>query len=244
MIAKVRNLKFSPAFEQTHKTNFKNLLVSGCSYVWNNSEDHVCTWPYTLKDIAGFNEVYDCSQSGSGPGNTFNSIIHEIETNTSLTTSDTLVIVMWPELTRFDTISHRSITKDWHHMSNYDFNESLSTLSLFRNTHINSELEKLCSMFHKLVDPNGIILENIIKVQALDSYLRDKGFTRIFLSWKRPIDNRLIEYLDFNSYLDDWTEEHNMRIPGDGHPTPEAHLQWTRLQLIPFLTNQKIIESL
>lgn len=240
MVAKTRNL--TKTFLQTHTSRFKNLLVSGCSYVWNNSEEHACTWPYYLRDIVGFQEVYDCSQSGAGPSHVFNSIINEIETNTLINSDNTLIIVMWPELARVDTIAHRRITKPWHSMSNYDFDDLYSTLSLFGNAQGDTSLDRLCQEYHKHVD--GTIYENIIKVKALDSYIRDKQFNRVFLSWKNPIDLLLKQYLDFDSYLDNWTEEHNMRIPGDGHPTPDAHLQWTRSQLVPFLTNQKIIQSL
>jgi hypothetical protein len=110
MTAKTR--KLAKQFTTTYSTEFKNLLVSGCSYTFNNSENHICSWPYYLRDLAGFNEVYDCSQSGAGSNHIFNSIINEIETNININIQDTLVIIMWSGLTRTDVIAEQDITAE------------------------------------------------------------------------------------------------------------------------------------
>ena len=245
MIAKVRNLK--SVFSQSHETKFKKLLVSGGSFVWNNSEEHICTWPYYLRDLSGFQEVYDCSQSGAGPGHVFNSIINEIETNSSISPKDTLIILMFSDLSTVDTISTPDITRPWHPMSNYNFNDQFSSLTLFRGPFTNksnSLLQKLCIDYAKHIDPDAQSYENLLKIKALNSYLRDKGFTKIFLNWKEPESKDLLSYLDKIQCLDDYTQEHDMRIPGDGHPTPDAHLQWTREHLIPYLVNQGLVNEI
>lgn len=239
MIAKVRNL--NRQFPQKYRSNFKNLLVSGCSYVWNNSSECSVTWPYYLRDIAGFEEVYDCSQSGGGPSHVFNSIINEIETNENLDPANTLIIIMWPQLSRVDTIARQDITRPWHSISNYNFNETYGTLSLFLQNDDNSSLSQLCREYHKHVD--GSVYENMIKVAALNSYLRDKNFTKVFLSWKSPLSTELIKYLDPIEHLDDFTQLNRMRVPNDGHPTPDAHLRWTREHLIPYLNDKNFIET-
>ena len=246
MVAKIRKLKFSPAFPQTHETKFTNLLVSGGSYVWNNSEDHVCTWPYVLKDLADFKEVYDCSQSGAGPTHVFNSIINEIETNKNLNADNTMIIVMLSDMSITDTITTTDITKSWHHMSNYAFDEKFSTLTLFKDPQdlSHASLTKLCVEYAKHIDFDAQIYENLIKIKALQSYLNEKNFQTIYLTWKESEVQELNNYLDQIESLDIWTERNNMRIPGDGHPTPEAHLRWTKKILIPYLEKKQLIDQL
>jgi len=248
MVAKIRKLTFSPAFPQTHSTKFTNLLVSGGSYVWNNSEDHVCTWPYVLKDLAGFQEVHDCSQSGAGPTHVFNSIINEIETNKNLNSDNTTIIVMLSDMSITDTITTNSITKSWHHMSNYNFNDQFSTLTLFKEiTHkgsSNSSLEKLCVEYAKHIDFDAQVYENLIKIKALHAYLNAKNFQTIYLHWNTAEIPDLNNYVDQIESLDHWTQHNNMRIPGDRHPTPEAHLTWTRNILVPYLEDKKLIDKI
>lgn len=248
MIAKIRNLKYSPSFPQSHKTKFEYLLVSGGSYVWNNSEDHVCTWPYVLKDLVGFKEVYDCSQSGSGPGHVFNSIINEIETNKNLTFDNTLVILMINDLSITDTITTIDITELWHPMSNYHFNERFGTLTLFKDMSkdsIPASLAKLSSDYARHIDFDAQSYENLLKIKALHCYLKEQKFQTIYLNWNKPFDDNLKRYLDQVETLDEWTERNNMRIgPYDRHPTPDAHLGWAKEILIPYLEEKKFIEVL
>lgn len=241
MPAKTRNLP--QQFTQTHKSNFKNLLVSGGSYVWNNSEQHLCTWPYYLRDFAGFEQVYDASQSGSGCGHVFNSIINEIETNKEISSDNTLVIIMISDLAIFDTITSTDLTRPWHPMSNYDFNESFSTITLFKSfrNKATTSLEKLCLEYAKHIDMNAQVYENLIKIKALHAFLKDKNFTSVTLAWKDMDTFDCSKYFTNIETLDGFTERNQMRIPGDGHPSPDAHLNWTREVLVPFLENSGLI---
>ena len=72
-------------FDPVYTSQWQNLLVSGCSYTWNNSMTDICTWPYYLRDLGNFQQVWDCSQGGSGPAHCFNSIINELTINPELT---------------------------------------------------------------------------------------------------------------------------------------------------------------
>jgi hypothetical protein len=243
MIAKVRNL--NRIFPQKYRSNFKNLLVSGGSVVYNNSEEYLCTWPYYLRDIVGFTEVYDCSQSGSGITHVFNSVINEIETNKNFNAEDTLVILMLNDFAITDTIATQDITKPWHHMSNYDFNDKFSSLTLFKGPFkekSNSSLQKLCLEYAKHIDMDAQMYENLIKMKALRAYLNEKKFTYILLSYQKSHLLEVNDYVVPIEELDNWAERHQMRIPNDGHPTPDAHLSWTREILIPYLDEKKFIE--
>jgi 5-methylcytosine-specific restriction endonuclease McrA len=227
----------------TKFSKYSNLLVSGCSYVYNNSDDKVATWPYYLRFLINFDEVYDCSQSGAGANHVFNSIINELETNKNLTSSNTLVIVMWPNLSRTDVIAETTVTKPWHFMSNYNFNTDFSTLSIFRTLpNSSTELEKLCKQYSMLISPEAQIYESCLKIIALQQYLISKSFDYIFLSWE-PVQTTAFN-LPFDNCLSlgEFADTVDMRIPGDGHPTTEAHLQWCNKHLIPLLESKNLIK--
>jgi hypothetical protein len=251
MTAKMRNL--NRVFPQEYKSNFKNLLVSGGSYVWNNSEKHICTWPYYLKDISGFTEVYDCSQVATGVTHVFNSVINEIETNKNFDAKDTLIIVMLNDFAINDTIATQDIAKPWLRQQGqtYDFNDKFSSLTLFphfRNDstpdNANSSLGKVCIEYAKHIDMDAKIYENLIRLKALRAYLHEKKFNYILLTWKKSHLSEVNDCVVQIETLDDWTERHQMRIPNDGHPTPDAHLAWTREILIPYLNKKDFIEIL
>jgi len=245
MTAKIRNLPNQ--FTCTHNTQFKNLLVSGCSFTYNNSDKHLCSWPYYLRDLVGFDEVYDCSQSGAGSNHIFNSIINEIETNTNINTQDTLVIIMWSGLTRTDVIAQQDITTAWHPMSNYCFDDQFATLSIFNDTNGSTVIDQLCLQYKKTVSVDAQIYESLIKIIALKTYLDQKGFKSVITSWKDPgpeikntkINQSIIDSamstLNNTKYLDWYAESKNLKEPNDGHPLPDGYLGWTREHLLPGL---------
>ena len=49
MTAKTRNAT-GWMIEQTHTSSYDNLLVSGCSFTFNNHDKAICTWPYFLQE--------------------------------------------------------------------------------------------------------------------------------------------------------------------------------------------------
>lgn len=244
MTAKIR--KLANQFTTTYTTQFKNLLVSGCSFTYNNSDSIICTWPYYLRDLAGFEQVYDCSQGGAGNNHVFNSIINEIETNPNINTQDTLVIIMWSGLTRTDVIAKQDVTKPEHHMSNYCFDDQYATLSIFNHIDKSTPFDQLCRQYKKLVSADAQVYESVIKIIALKAYLDQKGFRSIITSWKDPqlelkhttinpsIINSAISTVNAVTYLDSYAISKKFR-EADGHPTPYGHLGWTRNHLLPYL---------
>ena len=238
--------KLANQFTTTYTTQFKNLLVSGCSFTYNNSDLHICSWPYYLRDLAGFEQVYDCSQGGAGNNHVFNSIINEIETNPNINTQDTLVIVMWSGLTRTDVIAEQDVTKPWHYMSNYYFDDQFATLSIFNHANKTTPLDELCRWYKKLVSADAQVYESVIKIIALKAYLDQKGFRSIITSWKDPrlelkhttisplIIDSAISTVDAVTYLDSYAISMKLQA-ADGHPAPYGHLGWTRNHLLPYL---------
>ena len=249
-MAHTRQLK--KQFTSTHTTKFENLLVSGCSYTYNNSDTRLVTWPYYLRDIAGFNKVYDASQSGAGSNHVFNSIINEIETDPDINADNTLVIIMWSGLLRTDVIAETYITKPHHTMSNYEFNDKFSTLSISVDDG-DTLVEQLCHQYKKLVSSDAQILESSFKIIALQAYLEKRGFKYIMLNWmdqtqeldtlNTSIKESVLSIFDPVRTLDEYTQATQQRIPNDGHPTPDAHLSWTLEYLIPYLESKNLITA-
>lgn len=254
MTAQLR--KLARQFTTTHNTQFKNLLVSGCSLTYNNSDKYICSWPYYLRDLAGFDEVYDCSQSGAGSNHIFNSIINEIETNPDINANNTLVVIMWTGLTRTDVIAEQEITSPWHFMSNYHFDDRYATLSLFNGVDGMSSLAQLCRRYKKLVSSDAQVYESLIKIIALKAYLDQKGFKLFMVSWqdlmpdfknatiKQSIIESALSTLNNIPYLYWYAESKKQIEPNDGHPTPNGYLGWTREHLLPGLESVGYVTKL
>lgn len=245
-MAKTRNLP--RAFAATHYTAYDNLLVSGCSYTFNNSEHHVCSWPYYLRDLANFKMVYDCSQPAVGSNHIFNSIVNEIETNANIMPTNNFVCVMWSGLTRTDVIVDQEIIKSWPPLvDKYKFNDKFSSLSIHNGCKFGGDLGTLCRDYKKLVDTDAQIYESVLKIVALENYLQNKGFAFLFLGWMdltpeldritTSLKQRLSKTFTDFEFLDHYAGKD--REP-DGHPTPNAYLGWTQNHLLPYLKNQGI----
>ena len=245
MTAKIRNLPRD--FAPTHRLKFDNILVSGCSFTFNNSEEHVCSWPYYLRNHTDANEIYDCSQSGAGNNHIFNSVVNELETNKSLTPDNTLIIVMWSGLSRTDVIATQDITAEWHHMSNYHFDDKFSTLTIFGIVDGKTPLDELCKKYKTLVDSDAQIYESLLKIIALKNYLENRGFNYVFTSFQDPLPElskvnspmtkSVRNSLEDLPYLREYSIDSN-RVEPCGHPTPDCYAQWTREHLIPYLRSR------
>lgn len=244
MTIKIRNL--TKVFSPTHQTTYKNLLVSGCSFTFNNSEVNICTWPYYLADLAQFETVYDLSQIAAGNNHIFNSVIYEIEANNNITPENTLIIVMWSGLTRTDVIVEQGQRNEMH----YRFDKRFSTLNIYNDPKNTNPVDELSFLYKKIVSPDSQILESLIKIKALQGYLEFRNFRYVFLSWMDPapelsrIQTPLTMIIDNIPYLYEFVQQRNMLIPNDGHPSPDGHLLWTRNCLIPGLSDRGLISPI
>ena len=238
---KERNLP--AAFDCEYSTMYKKLLVNGCSFTWNNSETECCSWPYYLRDLVNFDKVFDCSQSGAGTNHIFNSTVNAIETH-GLIPEEVLVIIVWSGLTRTDVIAETSVTKNYHSMSNYNFTESFSTLSIFNSTPGNSELDKLSNQYKRNISVDAQIYESAIKIIALKNYLENKKFNFVFAQYQDLTPEikvlPIILQEKLNTCFDNLSSigSYSTEFESDGHPTPNSYLNWTRSQLIPYLLNK------
>ena len=259
MPAKRRNIKGQ--FAGMAHARYPNLLVSGCSYTWNNSESCAVTWPYYLRDLAAFDQVWDCSQPGTGYNHTHTAVVTELETNTALQPENTLIIIMWSGSERVDITADRELVSTWTNMPPADLGWDISTLSLGRtrpswlNRHgrdPNAAVEQLRVQYHRLITRESQQLESAVRLISLAGYLAARGFESVFVDWDdtheyqaRPeMDPRAQGRFADIETLGSWASRRQQRIPNDGHPTPDAHLSWTQEVLIPYLINNNYLQPI
>jgi hypothetical protein len=253
MVAKIRNIP--KQFKSEYQSKFKNLLVSGASFTWNNSDVDICRWPYYLRDIGNFEQVFDCSQSGAGSNHIFNSVINECETNPDVDPNDTLVVIMWPELSRTDTITLTSVTKARHHCSNYAFDERFSTLTINNITTGGKNIvDDLCKLYKRVVDMDAQIYESSLKIIGLNSYLDKQGFTKVFVFDSDRTKSKLellpkslqisvLETMTWIAPLGEFAIGTGQLEPDNVHPTPDGYLDWTRQYLAPTLQDLGLLSA-
>ena len=228
----------------------------------NNSDVHLCSWPYYLRDLANFESIRNVAQAGAGTTHIFNSIINEVEYNEKISPEDTQIIVMWSGLTRTDTISTQDITTPWHNLvsaswpssrynestmndkSNqlftYHFNNQFATLTLFNGPEGKTPLAELCRAYKRHVSTDATIYESMLKIKSLKGYLDSKGFNSTFTIMYDPsedlkIIDKTIDELDDIPYLAEFAKEQKLLEVIGGHPTPDGYLRWTKEHLIPYL---------
>ena len=80
----------------------------------------------------------------------------------------------------------------------------------------------------------------MLKIKSLKGYLDNKGFNSIFTIMYDPsedlkIIDKTIDELDDILYLDQFATERKLLEGGNGHPTQDGYLRWTKEHLIPYL---------
>jgi hypothetical protein len=210
------------------------------------------TWPYYLRDLSNQDQIYDWSQGASGSNHIFTSTINEIENNTNINKDNTLVIIMWSGLSRVDVVA-KTTYKGYNYFDDF---VSLPLLRYDAHDKIASSFDQLCVNYHRFIDVDAQIIVSATKILALYDYLKNKGFNFLFLTWEKTtmefelskIPNSFADAVwnKFNNIktLGEYATDHNLRIPNDGHPSPDAHLMWTREHLIPHLESLNYIQKL
>jgi hypothetical protein len=248
MTAVVRAL---PAqFECVKQTRFKNLLANGCSYTWNNHTTVPVTWPCYLRDLMGFDRVLDCSQPGGGNTHIFNSTLNELELATGISAADTLVVVMWSGLERTDMLADHSVTSYYDDCPRptyrFDQQQQYSSTSIWDNLKNGSPLAEFNQLYNQLFLGGARITQSLLHIIALANYLQNRGYQYVFLSWEPlkgleladpSLVDRAVPHITDITTLGSYATATQQRIPNDGHPTVDAHLQWTRQVLVPYLTD-------
>jgi len=247
---KTRNL--SRTFDPIDDLGYNNLYVSGCSFTYNNSDEHLCTWPYYLRDKGNFKNVVDSSLPGAGNYHISQSLIWTIENNNPAP-DDTLIIVMWSGNNRDDKII------DINHSTDYpmEFKYSDNVISgISGGSSRNSNGNHNCNCDRNVKSPESRAIENFLYIVLTYHYLTSKGYRFLFLDYlDRTIPNRGddIEIRDFlnnnqistlnsiiNSEVENiykWSVKNDLLDNDDWHPNPFAHLRWTSEILLPYLVD-------
>lgn len=243
MIFKVRP-GIKKQFETIHHFGFKNLIVSGCSFTYNNHDTLAVTWPYYLRDLGGFDQVLDCSLPGAGNYHIANSLQWAIEVDKPDPASS-LVIVMWSGCDRDDYICAEEHINAYPYKFNYGKNIATAIPS-------NSVSDTLSNLSRtKNLDSRAV--ENYLYINGLWHYLKNLKYQLVFLNF---LDGNLTSrsgHFDITKHLPStishqykamftkitdpytWALKNDLFSDDDFHPSSNGHLDWTQRVLLPKL---------
>lgn len=237
-------------FDSIHDFGLKNLIVSGCSFTYNNNE-HLCTWPFYLRDLGNFQEVLDCSLPGAGNAHILWSMQWAI-TVKEPDPKDSLVVIMWSGNDRDDLICDATNITDYPFR--FDYSKSVSSgISGGSDEDSKGNVGSHEWPVRKLKSHRSRAIENFLYVSSLHSWLQTRGFRFVFLKHmnslipNRTLDFEIKNFLPqsvankYSDMMDDvedlytWAVKTNQLMEDDFHPTPDGHLSWTKERLLPYL---------
>jgi hypothetical protein len=252
MIFRIRQIQ--KQFDTVHNFGLENLIVSGCSFTYNNHETAAVNWPYYLRDLGGFEQVLDCSLPGAGNSHISNSLIWGLEIDQP-DPDNSLIAVMWSGNDRDDYICPASNIRRFPYQFNYTDNvrsgitggNSVSsignTLSNFKEFSMTKTLESRA-------------IENYLHIAKTYQYLKAHGYKFIFLNFCNASIPSRSQHFDIHPYLPKSAQhtlnkmfaptidlhhyalKNDLLSQDDFHPNPDGQLGWTKQMLIPYLISQ------
>lgn len=220
-------------FEPLCNLGYQNLVVGGCSFTYNINNEHSSQWPYYVRDLAAFEEVYDCSVPGAGNQQIATSVQWALETS-AFDPADTFIIVMWSGNTRYGKITNLP-----GHKFVYEY-----APNVYWNTGLQINQEPMQA---------AQSVENYLHVLSLKTYLEHYSYPHIFLNFvDYTIPDRSNSF-DIAKHLPDALAErylswfanceciyrycvrNNLLDQDDFHPSSAGHLAWSRDVLVPYI---------
>jgi hypothetical protein len=239
-------------FDVERDLGYRDLIVSGCSFTNNFNPEHVHTWPYYLRDLGGFEQVWDGSCAGAGNNHIARSIVTGIELG-EFDPAETLVVVMWSGYDRDDLLVD-PVVVDRSQPDHYSYTDSVSlgmTGGLLGDSNLIVNVENL----KKIKNLPSRALENYVVIQSLAGYLDAHGIKYVFTEFSTPgqmkdtnfdpvphlptkLQQPFIKLVrDLTPNLGDWALPGiKQNKHGDGyHPDADQHLTWCRQVLLPYI---------
>jgi hypothetical protein len=241
-------------FTTIHNFGIKNLVVSGCSFTYNNHETSAVTWPYYLRDLGGFEQVLDCSFPGAGNSHISDSLIWGLEIDQP-DPAESLVVVMWSGNDRDDYICPSSNQKFYPFEFKYADHVFAGITS---GTHPSNDGNtiKAFKEFSLTKTPESRAIENYLYIVKTAHYLKSQGYKFMFLNFCDPALPSRTQNLDIKQYLQNsaqttlesliqpitdpyrYAVKNDLLSDDDFHPSPDGHLKWTqKVLLLHLITN-------
>jgi hypothetical protein len=251
MIFKTRkNIK--KQFDTVYNLGIKNLIVSGCSFTYNNHEDVAVAWPYYLKDLGGFDTVFDCSLPGAGNHHISNALIWGLESDRP-DPSKSLVVVMWSGCDRDDCILPKSIVNNKYPFL-FSYSDTVYT-GITGGQSARASGNGSANLKNLGLDktPESRAIENYLYFLNTWHYLKNSQYKFVFLKFLNTEYPSRTKHFDIRPYLPkfaqknldqmitDITDPYSYALKNDllwtddFHPSPDGHLLWTKDVLLPEL---------
>jgi hypothetical protein len=251
------------------KSLYKNLLVSGCSFTHEpNNEWYPFAWPSIFAGDSNM-DVVNLAIPGAGNDHIARSVILHLEKNKP-DPHDTLVIVMWSGIGRFDWITDTSLSrfKDVYPFEyHYDNHNELVLAGNWWNLPKNQKLNQSLLEYSKYQSDYSFALTSWLAMKNLSNYLVLNGYRHYYTSYVDyermnikgdamivpfydvlneiglKIDKKHWINLKGEDHYGDWALKNNAVDPIDGfHPKfPVANEGWVRQVLIPYFVQEGII---
>jgi len=251
MIFKTRNIK--KQFNIIHDFGIKNLIVSGCSFTYNDIDTVPVTWPYYLKDLGGFDQVLDCSLPGAGNSHISDSLIWGLEMDRP-DPATSLVIVMWSGHDRDDYICSKENINNYPSQFYYGKNVMSSVTGGNALESCGNGISDGLKKISITKNPESRAIENYLYITKTYQYLKSLNYKFLFLNFinlTEPVGGT--NSFDIKNYLPALAQQklnsmiteivdpyhfsvrHNLLLGNNFHPSEYGHLRWTKKVLIPHL---------
>lgn len=233
-------------------SGIQNLIVSGCSFTQNISQQYSIAWPEYLAQRYSIPNLVNCAVGGAGNSH-INSTTQWALEYTLYDPKQSLVVVMWSGNDRDDLIIDSSYL-DPTYLFRFDYADGVSAaVTGGSSDRCRTNAQQSFRVVADLKSPASRAVENYLYVNSLYNYLQNHGYRFVFLDYlDRSLPSRTVDF-DITLYLPEelaqryrsrfapveniyaWCLRRDLLTDDDFHPSPDGHLAWTDRVLIPYL---------
>lgn len=249
------------------KSQFKNLVVSGCSFTHQPDLGYPFSWANILADWSGM-DIYNLAVPGAGNDHISKSIILFLEKK-KLDPADTIVLVMWSGIGRIDWITDKSLSNfknEYPFTYFYDQHNELVLGGNWWNDKNPTHLKKTLLEYSKYQSDHSMTLHSWLAMENLSNYLKNNKLNYYYTSFiNYKIGNikgdasivpffdelkelnltlNLDEWLPLakGDYYGDWARKNNFLAEDNFHPKyPQANEGWVKEILMPALKHLSVL---